>query len=79
MRARALGAYARGATGSERTRALDLAEQLAKGSGTAIKLRLAALDTLVRFDVPRAKAVSFELSAVTNPLLLRASQSILLK
>jgi len=79
LRARALGTYARGATGAERTRALDLAEQFAKGSGTATKLRLAALDTLVRFDVPRAKAVSIELSAVTNPLLRRASQSILSK
>lgn len=79
LRARALGTYARGATGTERTRALDLAEQLAKTSGTATKLRLAALDTLVRFDVSRAKTVSMELSVATNPLLRRASQQVLSK
>lgn len=79
VRARALGTYARGATGMERTRALDLAEQFARASGAAPKLRLAALDTLERFDMSRAKAVSLALSVVTNPLLRRASREVLSK
>jgi hypothetical protein len=77
LRARALGAYARGATGIERTRALDLAELLAQTSGAAPKLRVAALDTLVRFDLARAKAVSVGLAVTNNPVLRQQAQRIL--
>lgn len=79
LRARALGAYARVAAGAERTRAFDLAEDLARRDAEGTDLRAAALDTLARFDFARARSVSVVLSATTNPLLRDVAQQLLTK
>lgn len=79
LRARALGVYVRGAAGAERTRAIDLADALARRTDARTDLRVAALDTLVRFDLARARSVSLVLSATTNPLLREVSQRVLTK
>lgn len=79
VRGRALGAYARASVGDERMRAMDLAEQLTREVQVSTTLRASALDTLVRFDPARAKAVSVVLSATTNPLLRELSQQVLAK
>lgn len=79
LRARALGAYARAASGDERTRALDLAEELARNVDIRTNLRVSALDTLARFDVARARSASVVLSTTTNPLLRQVSQRLLTK
>jgi hypothetical protein len=79
VRARALGAYSRVAVGAERTRALDLAEDLARAANASTDLRIAALDTLDRFDPVRAKSVSIVLSGTTNPLLREVTQRLRMK
>lgn len=79
LRARALGAYTRVSVAAERTRALDLADDFARRSDAGTNLRVAALDTLHRFDPARARSVSIVLSATTNPLLREVSQRLLEK
>lgn len=79
LRARALGAYVRAATGSERTKALELAETLVRDSHGAGVLRVGALDTLTRFDASRARAAAVELASTNRPVLLEMSKRLLAK
>ncbi len=79
LRARALGAYTRVAVGVERTRALDLAEKLARGDDLNTNLRVAALDTLARFDPVRARSVSIVLWTTTNDVVREVSQRLVTK